>query len=101
MVGGDPDLPVFCSYVGDIGSVLRRLDGTDAEYATVRAVGQDVSRQWLEQTRGQMRLQSWRIGDKIGITVIAYQPGAENTKPALRELAAHTLAEFGLTGEID
>ena len=35
------------------------------------------------------------------ISVGAYQPGAENTKPALRELAAHTLAEFDLTGEID
>ena len=38
---------------------------------------------------------------KIYITVVAYQPGAENTKPALRELAARTLDEFGLTGEID
>ena len=48
-----------------------------------------------------MTLQSWRIRDKIRITVGAYQPGAENTKPALRELAARTLAEFDLTGEID
>ena len=48
-----------------------------------------------------MTVQSWRIGGKIYITVSAYQPGAENTKPALRELAAQTLAEFGLTGEID
>ena len=38
---------------------------------------------------------------KIFINVLAYQPGAENTKPALRELAARTLAEFDLTGEID
>jgi hypothetical protein len=38
---------------------------------------------------------------KIFITVLAYQPGAENTKPALRELAARTLAEFDLTGQID
>jgi hypothetical protein len=45
-------------------------------------------------------LQSWRIGDKMGISVGAYQPGAKNTKTALRELAAHTLAEVGLTGEI-
>jgi hypothetical protein len=40
------------------------------------------------------------IGGKISISVRAYQPGAENTKPALRELAARTLAEFELTGEI-
>jgi hypothetical protein len=48
-----------------------------------------------------LTLQSWRIGDKIGITVEAYQPGAENTKPALRELVARTLAEFDLTGDIE
>ena len=49
-----------------------------------------------------MHLLSWRTRlGKIFITVDAYQPGAENTKPALRELAARTLAEFDLTGEID
>jgi hypothetical protein len=38
---------------------------------------------------------------KIYLTVVAYHPGAENTKAALRELAARTLAEFGLTGDVD
>jgi polyketide synthase 5 len=47
-----------------------------------------------------MHLQSGRIGSKVGISVVAYQPGAVNTKPALRELAAKTLAEFDLMGEI-
>ncbi|OBF83051.1 hypothetical protein A5791_03490 [Mycobacterium sp. 852002-51163_SCH5372311] len=98
---GDTDLPVFCSNFGDVGAVLRRLDGTDAEYNTARAIGQGVTRQWLEQTGGQMRLQSWRIGGKIAMTVLAYQAGAENTKARLRDLAAQTLAEFGLTGQID
>ena len=47
-----------------------------------------------------MQLLSFRlpIRGKIFIHVLAYQPGAENTKPALRELAARTLAEFDLTG---
>jgi hypothetical protein len=107
----DPDLPVFCSNLGDVGSVMYARAGTDAEYATVsgvvntlhliRVTAQHVARQWLERTGGQIALQSWRMGGKIAITVDAYQPGAENTKPALRELAARTLAEFDLTGEID
>ena len=42
-----------------------------------------------------------RIDGKIAITIIGYQPGVENTKPPLREVAAHMLAEFGLAGEID
>jgi len=107
----ESDPPVFCSNLGDIGAVVYHLAGTDAEYATVsaalnrlhliRGTTQNVRRQWLERTGGQMVLLSWLISGKIGITVVAYQPGAKNTKPALRELAAHTLAEFDLTGEID
>lgn len=98
---GDPDLPVFCSNIGDLGMVVCRLDGTDAEYAYGRAVIQGVTREFLERTGGLMRMQCWRVGGKVGITLVAYQPGAENTKPALRELAARTLADFDLTGEID
>jgi len=100
-LAADPDLPVFCSYLGDTDSAIRRLDGTDAECVYARAPGQHVTRGWLERIGGQMALLSGRIGGKIFITISAYQPGAENTKPALRELAAHTLAEFGLTGTID
>jgi hypothetical protein len=107
----DPDRPVFCSNLRDLGPVVYALARTEAEYATVslnlyplhliRVIAQRVTRQWLEQAGGQLTVQSWRIGDKVGITLEAYQPGAENTKPALRELAARTLAEFDLTGEID
>jgi polyketide synthase 5 len=100
-LAADPDLPVFCSYLGDTHSAICRLDGTDAERAYARAPGQCVTRRWLERIGGQMNLLSGRIGGKIFITVAAYQPGAKNTKPALRELAAHTLAEFDLTGDID
>ena len=107
----DPDCPVFCSNLRDLGSVVYAFARTDAEYASVsgalntlhliRVIGQGVTRQWLERAGGQLTLQSWRIGGKVGITIEAYQPGAENTKTALRELAARALAEFDLTGEID
>lgn len=98
----DQDVPTLCSNLGDLGSLVRRLDGTDGEMVLTRAIGQHATRQWLERAGGQMTLQSWRTGGtKIYITVNAYQPGAENTKPALRELAARTLAEFDLTGTID
>lgn len=97
----DPDHPVFCSNLGDVGSVVNRLDGTDAEYATARVTAQRETRQWLERTGGQLILQSLRIPGSFIISVDAYQPGFENTKPALRELAAGTLAEFGLAGRIE
>jgi hypothetical protein len=100
-VVADPDLPVFYSNLGDVGSVVNRLDGTAAEYVTARVIAQDETRQRLERMGGQMTVQSLRLPDSIVISVNAYQPGAENTKSALRELAAHTLAEFDLTGRID
>jgi len=97
----DPDLPVIVSNLGDLGSLVNRADGTPAEYLAGRGMRQDLTRRWLERIGGEMYLLSLRIGGKISITARAYQPGAENTKPALRELAKRTLAEFDLTGEID
>ena len=86
-LNADPDLPVFCSNLGDFGSVVCRIDGSDAEYATTRLTGQHATRQCLERTGGQMIVQSWRIRGTTGISISAYQPGAANTEPALRELA--------------
>ncbi len=100
-VVADPDQPVFCSNLGDVGSLVNRLDGTDAEYGTFRVVAQHETRQRLDRTGGQLILQSLRIPGSFIISVDAYQPGAENTKPALREVAARTLAEFGLKGRIE
>jgi hypothetical protein len=99
----DPDRPVVCSNLGDVGSLVSLIDGTHCDYAFARGIRQHVTRQWLERTGGQLQLLSLRtpVLSKIFIHVLAYQPGAENTKPALRELAACTLAEFDLTGEID
>ena len=97
----DPDRPVVCSNLGDVGAVVNRLDGTDAEFSYARGTRQHVTRQWLERIGGQMHLLCFRIPGRIVIHVLAYQPGAENTKPALRELAARVLAEFDLTGQIE
>jgi len=98
----DPDVPILCSNLGDFNPLVCRLDGTYGELVMTRATGQHVTRQWLEQTGGQMTLQSWRTGgSKVYLTINAYQPGAENTKHALRELARRTLAEFDLTGKVD
>jgi hypothetical protein len=39
--------------------------------------------------------------NQVGVCIRGYQPGSVTTKSALRELTERTLAEFGLTGEID
>ena len=99
----DPNRPVVYSNLGDVGSVVSLLDGTHCEYAFARGTRQHPTRQWLDRTGGQMQLLSFRlpVRGKIFIHVLAYQPGAENTKSALRGMAARALAEFDLTGQID
>lgn len=97
----DPDLPVFCSYLGDLSSAISHPDGTEAATSNARGTGQHETRKWLDRTGGRMIVLSGRLSGKIFISVGAYQPGAKNTKTALRELAEQTLAEFDLTGEID
>nr|WP_242657174.1 hypothetical protein [Mycobacterium talmoniae] len=97
---GAADLPVTCSNVGELPPEIARIDGTDAEYVFQRGVDQNVTRQQLADGRGQLVLVSSRVGARIGINIVAYQPGSANSKSWLRELAAQTLAEFDLTGTV-
>ncbi len=101
MFGFAADLPVSCSNLGDLDPTIGRPDGTDAEYVMLRGVDRHVTRQALEQRRGLLTVVAGRIVGKMSINIVAYQPGGNNSKPHLRELAAHTLAEFDLTGVID
>ena len=101
VVFGFDDLPVSCSNLGEVDAVMARVDGTDADYVMLRGVDRHVTRQYLERRGGLLTVLAGRIGGKISITVVGYQPGTQNSKPHLRELAAKTLAEFELTGVID
>ncbi|GAY18389.1 hypothetical protein [Mycobacterium sp. shizuoka-1] len=95
------DLPVSCSNLGDLPPQLGQLDGTDAEYVFIRALDQNVTKREMKRSHGQLVVVSGRINGKITISVEAYQDGGENSKARLREIAAQTLTEFGLTGVID
>ncbi|CAJ1501475.1 hypothetical protein [[Mycobacterium] burgundiense] len=97
----DPDQSVFCSYLGDLHTAIGCPDGTIVEYGNARGTGQRESRQLLDRIGGRMMVLSGRINGKIFLSVGAYQPGATNTKAALRAVAAHTLDDFGLTGVVD
>ncbi|TDZ78591.1 hypothetical protein DE4585_04428 [Mycobacteroides salmoniphilum] len=96
----DPDQSVFCSYLGDLSSMIGYPAGTLADFQNARATGQHERRQLLERTGGRMFILSGRLNGRIFISVGAYQPGGKNTKEALHELAELTLADFELTAEI-
>ncbi len=99
----DPDPPAVCSSLGEVGPVVIRPDGTPCDYAYLRGVDQLLTQRRLEQMGGQLQL-FYGCGveaNKVGLHIRAYQPRSVTTKHELRELAAHTLAEFDLTGVIE
>ena len=92
--------PVSCSNVGDLPVEVARLDGTSAELVMIRGADQHVTRRVLEERRGVLTLVCGRLDGKVTMTIVGYQPGAENTKDCLRERVATALAELGLSAVI-
>jgi hypothetical protein len=76
------------------------LDGADADFS-LRLFNQCLSRRSIERAHGQLYLLSARISGKIFISVVAYQPGAGNSKNYLRGIVEQTLADFCLTAATD
>ena len=97
---GFSELRVSCSNLGDLPIEIGRPDGTDAEYVALRGVDGHISRRVLEERSGILTVIGARVGDKVSIAVIGYQPGAVNTKANLAELVTGTLGEFGLTAVV-
>lgn len=98
--GFTTDVPVSVSNLGDMPAEMMMADGTPARYLCFRGVDRQVSKRTLDNRGGILTVAAGRLGGKVVITVISYQPGQENTQAGLREVIAHTLGEFGLSGEI-
>jgi hypothetical protein len=69
------ELLVGRSNVGRLDPAVARIDGTDAEWFSLRLMEQGVRRRSLERIRGQLFLASGRILGKVFITVAAYHVG--------------------------
>lgn len=92
--------PVSCSNIGDLPSDVACPAGTPAEQVMLRGVDQHITRRVLEERNGLLTVVSGRINGTVTITVVGYQPGAENTKARLRERVSAALGEFGLSAEL-
>ena len=101
MLGFAAELPVSASNLGDVDRTLLRADGTEAEFFYMRGVDGRVTRDVLERRRGFLTVICARVAGKVVLPVICYQPGTANTKAELRDVVGRTLAEFGLTAEIE
>jgi len=99
----DPDQPAVCSNLGDTGPAAIRPDGTLCTVAFARGASQHHTRRRLERTGGQLHVY---YGTSVEINlatiyVCAYHPGSVTDKAQLRDLAARTLADFHLSGDIE
>lgn len=92
--------PVSCSNVGDLPVQVACPGGAPAEQVMLRGVDRHITRRVLEERNGLLTVVSGRLNGKVTITVVGYQPGAENTKQCLRERVGAVFGEFGLTGVI-
>lgn len=101
LFGFSADMPVSCSNMGDLPPDVALADGTPAEYMFFRGVDRTITRHSLEQRGGLLTVVALRLNGKISLSVVAYKPGEQNTKPWLRDLVTSTLAEFELSGHIE
>jgi hypothetical protein len=92
--------PVSCSNVGDLPVEVACPGGAPAEQVMLRGVDRHITRRVLEERNGLLTVVAGRLNRKVTITVVGYQPGAENTKECLRERVATALGEFELSGII-
>ena len=99
----DPDQPTILSNLGDVGEVVTRPDGTQAEYGYARGVNQHFTRRRLERMGGHLQVLylSMPAVGKISLSILGYRLDGDNSRAALQEMVEQTLADFGLTGELD
>jgi hypothetical protein len=95
------DLPVSCSNMGDVPPALAMADGTEADYLYFRGVDRYATRQAIEQRCGLLTVVACGLGATISLSIVGYQPGAQNSTPWLHDLVADALTAFELTGKIE
>ncbi|HET6733261.1 hypothetical protein [Mycobacterium sp.] len=95
------DLPVGCSNFGDIEKTTTHVDGTQADFFTIRMVEQNLTANSPELASGELYMTSGRVCGKLYISFRAYTPGAQNSRQVLLQKVSDTLADFNLTGFIE
>lgn len=90
-------LPVGCSNLGNLDTVVGRIDGRDATEVSMRLAEQGITRHRIERAHGQLFCGTGTLNGSRFLTVVVYQCGAENTAASTRELARGALADLHLS----
>ncbi|MDT5079899.1 MAG: hypothetical protein QOJ80_4536 [Mycobacterium sp.] len=98
---GAADLPVGCSNSGDVDPAAASVDGTAADYFSIRLIAQHLRTNSTELAFGELYFLSGRSCGRLFITARAYHPGKANSREELCQLISETLADFELIGDIE
>jgi hypothetical protein len=88
---------VVSSNLGDIDAAVNRPDGTDADTFVIRTLAPGLTKETAHRLGGMLVLLSGRVGGRIFISVLAYDPARPGTNQQLQETILSTLADFSLT----
>lgn len=88
---------VVSSNLGAINPAACRPDGTAADHFAIKGYNLGVTKAVMQRTGGMLALLSGRAGQQVFVSVLAYQPGRNNSTDELRRILASTVDDFALT----
>ncbi|GAB1814696.1 hypothetical protein [Mycobacterium sp. MUNTM1] len=88
---------VVSSNLGALDPAANRPDGTDADHFAMKSLYPGVTTATMQRTNGVLALLSGRAHGQVFVSVLAYEPGADNSDNILRQHISGMLSDFSLT----
>ena len=88
---------VVSSNLGDTAPSLNRPDGTDADYFVMKSLYPGVTKAIMHRTGGVLALLSGRANGRVFVSVLAYQPGRDNSDGQLWQDLSSVMQDFSIT----
>ncbi|BCZ21272.1 hypothetical protein [Mycobacterium senriense] len=92
---------VVSSNLGALDPAANRPDGSDADYFAMKSLYPGVTSATMQRTNGVLALLSGRAHGQVFVSVLAYDPGGDNSDAGLRQHISKTLSDFSLTATTD
>jgi hypothetical protein len=88
---------VVSSNLGDVDPAVTRPDGPDADTYYHRSLAPGLTGATVHRLGGMLVVLSGRVGPRIFVSVLSYQPGQQNSDELLHDVVVSALADFALT----
>src|SRR6516165_10011292 len=88
---------VVSSNLGAVTPAAHRPDGTDADHFVMRPLGPGVTKAIMQRLGGLLVLLSGRTHGRVFVSVLAYQPGGNNSNDDLQQRLSSAVSDFALT----